>query len=111
MRSLVITEDHAHVDVRLAVGEELEVAVEENATTGFAWDATPESGDVVEIVDNRFEPPRTRAAGAAGVRRVVVAGRRAGDAVLTLELRRPWETGKPRRRVPVSIAVREATAQ
>jgi predicted secreted protein len=108
MRSLKITDDHDHADVRLAVGEQLEVAVAENAGTGFAWDVTTGSGDVVEIVGEGFEAPATRAADAAGVRRFVVATRRAGEAVLTLELRRPWETGNPARRVIVSMTVRAA---
>jgi predicted secreted protein len=111
MRSLMIADDHDHVEVRLAVGEELEVAVEENVGSGFAWGATTESRDVVEIVGEELESPASQAAGAPGVRRFVVAARRAGDAVLTLELRRPWETAKPGRRVTVSVAAREATAQ
>jgi predicted secreted protein len=110
MRSLIMT-DHDHAEVRLTVGEQLEVAVAENAGTGFAWVPTTDPGDVVEIVEDRFEAPGTLATGAAGVRRFVVAGRRAGDAVLTLALRRAWETGKPARRVAVSIAVRASPAE
>jgi predicted secreted protein len=108
MRSLMITDDHDHVEARLAVGEELEVAVAESAGAGFAWRATTGSGDVVEIVDEDFEAPTSHAAGAPGVRKFVIAGRRAGDALLTLELRRPWETGKPGRHVTVSMTVRAA---
>ncbi len=107
MRSLVIADERDHVaDVRLVVGEQLEVAVAENATTGFAWRADTDASAVVQIVDNRFEAPGTNAVGAAGVRRLVVAAREAGEAVLTLELRRPWETDQPPgRRVTVSITV------
>jgi predicted secreted protein len=110
MRSLLITNDRDHVDdVRLEVGEELEVVVEENATTGFEWRARTDPGDVVQVVDSRFEAPDSPAAGAAGTRRVVVVARRAGDAVLTLELRRHWETsGPPGRRVAVPMSVRAA---
>jgi predicted secreted protein len=107
MGSLVITDDRDQVtDVRLVVCEQLEVAVAENATTGFAWRAYTDASDVVQIVDSRFEAPGTSAVGAAGVRRLVVAARQAGEAVLTLELRRSWETDQPPgRRVTVSIAV------
>ena len=94
-------------DVRLAVGDDLEVAVEENATTGFEWDAKAEPGDVLSVVRSEFDAPGTAAPGAGGLRRFVLTAKRAGDATVTLELRRPWETGRPaRRRVVVPVAVR-----
>ena len=111
MRSLVISDDHDHAEVRLAVGEEVEVAVTENATTGFRWSADSDAHDVAQVVEDRFDAPTTAATGSAGTRRFVVAGRRRGDAVLTMELRRPWGTSEPARHVDVTVEVREEPAQ
>ena len=109
MQTLVIDDQdtQARRDVQLQQGEKLVVELEEHGTTGYEWHATAEPAEVVAVTSSEFVPPASSAAGAAGRRRIVVTGSRPGTAELELELRRPWEAGRPPRMAQtVAISVR-----
>jgi predicted secreted protein len=85
-------------EVKLQVGETLEVSLSENASTGHRWSISPELKrkltptlrETDETVDASSRPP-----GNSGVRHLYFEGVSAGTAELEIEYRRSWENHKP----------------
>ncbi len=88
--------------VRARVGEEIELALAENPTTGFRWTVVEDGAPVCRVAADAFEggggPP-----GAGGVRRVRLAVVAAGSCRVALERRRPWQPGAPARRLELRV--------
>lgn len=77
--------------VELRVGDELEVELQENATTGFFWQAEADAPDIVEPAESAYALPLdAEAAGAAGARTLRFVARNAGTARLALRLVCSW---------------------
>jgi predicted secreted protein len=81
----------------------LEIALPENATTGYRWELDSLPPDA-EVVADRVEPPANGAIGAAGLR---VFGVRPGHGgTFSARLRRSWETVEPLRTFSVRVRSR-----
>ena len=91
---IALDEKAAGSTIALAVGEEAELSLAENPTTGFRWRLPPDAPDVVALVADRFTPGARP--GQGGVRLLRWRGERAGTARLTLVLGRSWQAGGAR---------------
>jgi len=81
----------------LKPGDQFEIALEANATTGFRWDVDigPTATGRVELVEETYDLDSSKV-GAGGVQRFRFRAVRAGDATLTFRYRRSWEKDKAR---------------
>ena len=83
--------------VTLRVGERIELALAENASTGYRWRPAPARrsawGPALRAIDETFAAPgqRPEKPGAPGIRRLYFEAVTAGSADLELEYRRSWQ--------------------
>jgi predicted secreted protein len=91
---IALDEKAAGSTIALAVGEEAEVSLAENPTTGFRWRLPPDAPDVVALVADRFTPGGRP--GQPGVRLLRWRGERAGTTRVTLVLGRSWQASGAR---------------
>jgi inhibitor of cysteine peptidase len=84
--------------VTLRVGEGIEIALAENASSGFRWGPPPgrpaTSSPILREVDETFAAPGRRP-GMPGVRSFRFAALAPGSADLELEYRRAWQASAP----------------
>jgi predicted secreted protein len=92
---IALDETAAGSTIDLTIGEEVQLSLGENPTTGFRWRLPPAGApDVVALVGDRFAPGgRT---GQGGVRVLRLRGARAGTARLALALGRSWQADAAR---------------
>jgi predicted secreted protein len=89
-----ITDDYAGEPVELAVGGTLTVDLEENVTTGFAWQVDGAVPDILKAVrDEQQAPEASGVVGAAGRHVFEYSAVKAGEAELKLVYVKPWEKG------------------
>jgi inhibitor of cysteine peptidase len=88
--------------VTVAPGDALEVALPQNASTGYRWEVSPSPG--IAVVDDRVETGE--APGATGERVLVLRVREPGEVVA--RLRRSWE---PAEAAAQTFRIRVATGQ
>jgi inhibitor of cysteine peptidase len=86
----VFDENDVGTEVSVEVGEQFEVRLESNATTGYAWQVV-EQPDAVTLVSDEYEAPDTSLVGAGGVEVFVFEGASVGSGELRLEYVRPFE--------------------
>lgn len=91
-------------------GELIELALTENASTGYRWIFSSERSSkwspALRMVEEATQAQATRP-GLAGVRRLIFEATVAGSAELELEYRRPWEaSGSPARTFRLRVEVR-----
>jgi inhibitor of cysteine peptidase len=72
------------------VGEDVVVALAENPTTGYRWQADVDEA-ALQAIDDGYDGPTERR-GAPGVRRLAFRILRAGPTRLRLVKRRSWES-------------------
>jgi inhibitor of cysteine peptidase len=89
--------------VTVAPGAVLEIALPENASTGYRWELGPLPAGA-EVVADRMEAAATTAVGAAGLR--VFALRPGSGGTVSARLRRSWETVPPVRTFSVRVRPR-----
>jgi predicted secreted protein len=80
--------------VTLSQGQELQVSLEGNPTTGFTWEAQ----GLPAILEQKGDPEYARggtAVGAGGVYTFTFTGTQAGDGQLTMIYHRTFESGVP----------------
>lgn len=83
--------------VTVRVGERIELALAENASTGYRWSARPArslaSSPALREIDETFAAPGQRSGmpGAPGIRRFCFEAVTAGSADLEFEYRRAWQ--------------------
>jgi inhibitor of cysteine peptidase len=77
-------------EITVGVGEQFEIRLESNPTTGYAWQVV-EQPDAIELVSSEFEAPDTSLVGAGGVEVFVFEGASAGSGALRLEYVRSFE--------------------
>ncbi|MDQ4005985.1 MAG: protease inhibitor I42 family protein [Actinomycetota bacterium] len=55
---LTLDQDDSGTDVRLAVGEEMEVRLRSNASTGYSWQLAGDDldEDVLQVISSEYEP-------------------------------------------------------
>ncbi|MEU9450715.1 protease inhibitor I42 family protein [Streptomyces sp. NPDC048277] len=90
-------------EISVSLGDEVVVQLPENATTGYLWSVERVDGPV-RVADDAYEPPGEPLPGAGGQRFVRIRPTGAGEAVVELALKRPWED-RVQDRVSVRITV------
>jgi predicted secreted protein len=87
-----LTEADNLSEVLLDSGDEFEIRLESNATTGFEWmideDSLPET---IELIDDRYEAPDTDLVGAPGTQVYMFEATEDGAGILRLEYVRLFE--------------------
>jgi inhibitor of cysteine peptidase len=82
--------------VELAVGQHLVVTLPSNITTGYGWSLTENSdGSVLSETGNEYIAPQTTLIGAGGEEEWAFKALNKGTSSISMEYRRPWETGTP----------------
>ena len=101
-----ITEDDNGHALTLAVGDEVELSLAGNPSTGYQWELKAKGGPVCELVKDDFEAP-TGAPGSGGVHRWQFRAVKPGSGKIALQYRRSWEEkAAPARKYQVSVRVR-----
>lgn len=87
----VYTVNDSGKTVPLGIGQNLSIALPENPTTGYSWNATVSTG--LRIADTAYTPDPTAAnvVGAGGTRNWTVQGVAAGTQRFDAVYVRPWE--------------------
>lgn len=91
-----IDENHPGGQVELGLGDELELVLPENRTTGYRWHPGLDEAGVLELVEEAFVPPEGQV-GSGGHHRWLFRAARPGAGTVELAYRRPWETAVGRR--------------
>jgi inhibitor of cysteine peptidase len=100
-----IAEDDNGRAVALIMGEELELSLAENRTTGYHWKLNGKAEPVCELVNDDFEAA-TGPPGSGGVHHWQFRAVQPGSGEIALQYRRPWgEDVAPARSYQVSIRV------
>jgi len=97
----------ASAGAQLQVGQELEVRLGANPTTGYTWQYQPDPPPLLRLTSRRFEPSATGAPpspGAGGVQVFAFEATAAGTARLDFEYRR-GEAGAPARSIELEVTV------
>lgn len=74
-----------------AVGDQVILALAETPTSGYRWAIERFDTSVLESAGDEFQPPGTRALGAAGIHRWTFRVVGTGTTGIRLVLRRAWE--------------------
>jgi inhibitor of cysteine peptidase len=77
-------------EVSLDVGDQLEVSLEANPTTGYSWELGP-LPEGLQLVSSEFEEPGGSLVGAPGMQRFVFEAVGAGSGILRFEYVRVFE--------------------
>jgi inhibitor of cysteine peptidase len=88
--------------IRAEVGEEFEITLDANPTTGYSWEASFDD-TFLQLIEQRYE--RTSdLIGGGGHAVFAFKFLRTGKGTITMEYRRPWESGyKEIRKFEVSV--------
>jgi len=92
---LKVDQKSNNTEVVLAVGQELEIALPENPTTGFRWELVSGGEPSCVPVDNDFDPPSPAVPGRGGTRRWHFKAAREGSGRIELVYRRATERDQP----------------
>jgi inhibitor of cysteine peptidase len=87
---LTVDESSNGQDVELGVGQELEVCLRENPTTGYQWRLAAGAMPACQLIKDFPEAPG-EARGSGRTRRWLFRGAQAGGGTIQLVLRRSWE--------------------
>jgi inhibitor of cysteine peptidase len=77
-------------EITLGVGEEFEVRLDSNATTGYAWQVV-EQPDAIALVSSEYVAPDTSLVGAGGVEVFVFEGVANGSGELRMDYVRSFD--------------------
>jgi inhibitor of cysteine peptidase len=86
----VVDETDVGTEVSVEVGEQFEIQLESNPTTGYAWQVV-EQPDAVDLVSSEYEAPDTSLVGAGGLEVFVFEGATEGSGDLRLEYVRSFD--------------------
>ena len=88
----VFTSEDSGKEYILSVGEEFQVRLWENPTTGYLWTILGSVSPHLELVDRKFTPGNdARRVGSGGERTFAFRAVKPGRTVLHMTLKRPWE--------------------
>ena len=87
---LTLDESANGQDVELGVGQELEVRLRENPTTGYQWSLTSGATPACRLIKDFPEAPG-EAHGGGRTRHWLFQGAQAGSGTIRLAWRRSWE--------------------
>jgi predicted secreted protein len=81
--------------VDLAKGQEFEIVLAENPTTGHRWRIESLGSPVCALIVDTYQPPEPAAPGRAGTHRWRFRCEREGEGAVALTLGRTWEKATP----------------
>jgi inhibitor of cysteine peptidase len=87
---LTIERKDNNTQVALTVGQEMQVALPENPTTGFRWQMQARGEPILQLLDDTFDPP-SPGIGKGGTRRWRFRAAQKGSAAIEMAYRRAWE--------------------
>ena len=90
------------------IGNEIEVTLEEIATSGYRWSVEEVDVAVLHQADDLYEPPQSGRPGASGVRRYRFRVVGAGTSPIRLALARSWDPAARAGSFEVTIVAAEA---
>ena len=96
-------------EVTLAAGDTLTVTLDSNPTTGYSWTENANISDriIAQQIDHKYQPPGTSALGAGGKEIWTFKALKAGTSTISMEYRRPFETGvAPAKTFTLTLAVK-----
>jgi inhibitor of cysteine peptidase len=91
--------------ITVAPSSHVQLRLPENPSTGYSWELEPLQGDALALQAETYQPPTTLAPGAGGVRVFDFLARSAGNVLLLLRLRRPWEPASAAETFEVKVQV------
>ena len=104
-----IDEKNAGDKVTLAVGQQMEITLASNPTTGLSWDVADDAGIVKLIGEPSYiqDPGPTGMVGRGGAERLTFEATKSGSGTLVLEYRRPVKKRvEPEKSFEVPVEVR-----
>jgi inhibitor of cysteine peptidase len=85
---LTLTRNDNNSQIAVTVGQELQIALSENPTTGFRWQVQASGKPVLEVVQEDFDSP-VGGVGRGGTRRWRFKAVQEGSAGIDMAYRRP----------------------
>ena len=90
-------------DISIPVGEHVVLTLDENRTTGFAWQVVSGAEPVLALHGDTFEPPATLGAGGSHVWDFEAS--QSGQAQLKLAYARAWDPSSAARAFYINVKV------
>ncbi|OFW58666.1 MAG: hypothetical protein A2133_08075 [Actinobacteria bacterium RBG_16_64_13] len=106
-KSLHLDAEDNGTTITVKVGDEIQVVLKGNSTTGFSWMATlsEEDAGILEQIGEPTYVPDSQLIGAGGTYTFTFKAVAAGDAALKLVYLRPWESVPPLETFEVRVLV------
>jgi inhibitor of cysteine peptidase len=97
--------------IKVEVGQEFTIALDENPSTGYLWEAQIDTS-FLELVESKYEAPSGGGLGAPGTRSFVFAALKEGNTEVTMTLTPPGEEEPVETKVfTVEVAVEEVSVE
>ncbi|WP_406224106.1 protease inhibitor I42 family protein [Streptomyces canus] len=94
-------------EIHVSPGDEVVVRLPQNATTGYLWSVQRVDG-IAEVIGNEYEVSGQPLPGAGGQQVVRIRAAAAGEGLVRLVLKRPWESAvQDRCDVRISVGAEE----
>jgi inhibitor of cysteine peptidase len=94
--ALNVDDSYSGGQVELSVGQLLVVTLNSNPSTGYSWSLAQNSdSSVLTEIGNEYIAPQTTLVGAGGKEEWTFKALKKGTSSISMEYRRPWETGTP----------------
>jgi predicted secreted protein len=91
----------------LKAGQQFEVVLEGNASTGFVWQAQDlDAAYLTQVGEPKFSSDNPDLVGSAGKQTLTFRALKAGTTTLTLVYHRPWETVAPVNTFTVNLTIK-----
>jgi len=79
--------------IQVTVGEQFEISLESNPTTGYTWEKNEVYDKaMIELVKSEYRASRPQMAGSGGGQLYVFKALKAGDTQIKMTYKRSWET-------------------
>lgn len=102
-----ISEQDAGKTIEMKTGDILVVSLEGNITTGYNWVPAPQTPELLKQVGETEVTPTSDLVGAPGQIVLKFEAVAAGQTVLHLDYKRPWETNvRPEKTFEVTVVVK-----
>jgi inhibitor of cysteine peptidase len=106
--SIEVAEADSGGSREVAVGEEIDVVLPSNPTTGYSWNALGETdAAVVALVDRDYEPS-SDAVGAGGMETLTYRAEGPGETTIDLGYFQPWEPSNVDETFSITVVVSDS---
>ena len=103
---MTYTEQDDGKAISLAVGEQFEVRLAENTTTGHQWQLVDVDRALLDVTRDERIPPDSALPGAGGSHVWAFLARAPGHCSLSLAYRRSWEGAAPAQTFSLDVTIR-----